>query len=170
MRLLPAIVLVAVGVMPGFGKPTEAEQKELQEWARSLDKAAIHKAVLDHERDPLGKDAERIRPVLVVHFEAVDYLVCGDVLGPLAKSKNDAHQAVMWQIVFGSGDWVEQNPDHATDIEAYTLAGLESGLRAYENVLARKPKARLPLLDELVKHRNDGKLLEYVKEHPCRKE
>src|SRR5262245_59608535 len=92
-------------------KPAEAERKELEAWAKSLDKETVHRAVVDHEQDPLGRDAKKIRPVLVVHFEDIDYVVCLDQVGPLLDTKSEAHEAVFWQVVFGSGDFVEQHPD-----------------------------------------------------------
>src|SRR5438093_9087184 len=142
MRGVLVPLLLTSMALPGFaGKQSEAERKELEDWAKSLDKALIHKAVLDHESNPLGRDAKKIRPVLAVHFEAVDYIVCLDQIGPLLDAKNHALEAVFWQIVFGSGDFVEQHPDQAKDKLAYMLAGLESGLRSYEVVLREKPKA-----------------------------
>jgi hypothetical protein len=168
MRPLAIMVAGVVAASPICANAPDSDKSSVESQAPVLDRTAIHQAVIDHERDPMGKDSEMILPILVAHFKGVDYLICGDVLGPLAESKKEAHTAVMWQIVFGSGDWVEQNPERARDVDAYTLAGLESGLRAYENILARKPKARFPLLDELLRRRNDGRLAEYVKEHPCR--
>ena len=169
MRVLLAILPAVVATLPILARPSEAEKRELEAWARSLDRNAVHRAVLDHERDPLGDEAEKLRPVLVVHFEAVDYLLCSEVAS-LAGSKDATDQAVMWQIVFGSGDWVELNPERKTDVQAYRIAGLESGLRAYENILKRKPKARSRRLDDLLELRNEGRLAEYVGANPCAKE
>jgi hypothetical protein len=170
MRIFVPLLICASVVLPAAaGKGSDTERKELEAWAHSLDKQAVHRAVLDHERDPLGDDAKKIRPVLVVHFEPLDYVVCLDQLGPLLDSRNKVSDAIFWQVVFGSGDFVEQHADQATDKFAYMLAGLESGLRAYENILARKPKSRVELLDALLKLRNDGHLMDFVKEKPCDK-
>jgi len=130
----------------------------------------VHRAVQIHESEPLGEKAELIRPLLIAHFKQVDYLVCGDVIGPLFGSKKDIHEIIAWQIVFGSGDWVEQNPEQANEIDAYTLAGLESGLRSYSLVLEQKPKIRSKRLDELLALYRDGQLQDWVNEHPCRPE
>jgi len=168
MRYLLTFLLVASGAFPILaGKPSEAERKQLEAWAQSLDKASVHRAVLDHECDPLGSDAKKIRPVLAVHFESVDYIVCLDQIGSLLDTKNQAHEAVFWQVVFGSGDFVEQHPEQAKDKLAYMQAGLESGLRAYENMLRERPKARLAFLDNLLVMRSEGRLVDFVKEHPC---
>lgn len=170
MRLAIATLMFLSTVFSAFAaKPTEAERKELEAWAKSLDKVTIHKAVLDHEGNPLSRGAKKIRPVLAVHFEAVDYIVCLDQIGPLLDTKNEAHEAVFWQVVFGSGDFVEQHPELAKDKFAYMVAGLQSGLRSYENLLRDKPKARHVLLDKLVALQNEGRLVEFVTEHPCDK-
>jgi len=48
--------------------------------------------------------------------------------------------------------------------------GLEGGLRIYEALLPKNPKARLELLDRLLVMRNEERLLDFVKEHPCDKQ
>jgi hypothetical protein len=159
--------VVALALPALAGKPSETEKKDVQAWAQSLDKASVHKAVAEHERNPVGSDAKKLRAVLATHFEPVDYVVCLDQIGSLLDTKNEVHEAVFWQVVFGSGDFVEQHPEEAKDKFAYMQAGLESGLRAYENALREKPKARLPLLDKILALRDAGRLIDFVKEHPC---
>jgi hypothetical protein len=126
----------------------------------------IHQAVLALEQEPLHKNATPVRDMLAAHFKKVDYLICGDVLGPLTKSK--ALEPVMWQIVIASGDWVEENPERAGDIDAYTLAGLESGVRAYKNLRTVKPRAKHELMEELVLRYDSNTLQQWNAEHPCR--
>ena len=168
MKLLFALLLVVSTALPAIaGKRSDAEQKELEAWAQGLDRESVHRAVQDHERDPLGEHARKIRPVLAVHFEPLDYIVCLDQIGPLLDTKKKPHEAVFWQVVFGSGDFVEQYPDRAKDKFAYMVAGLESGLRAYEIILKTQPKARHKLLDDLLPLRDTGRLLEFVQAHPC---
>jgi len=126
----------------------------------------IHQAVLALEREPLHKNAALIRAFLVGHFKKVDYLICGDVLGPLTETK--ALEPVMWQIVIASGDWVEEHPERARDIPAYTLAGLESGVRAYKNLRAAQPRVKHKLMDELLVRYENNTLKQWNAEHPCR--
>src|SRR5438477_2006984 len=78
----------------------------------------IHQAVLALEREPLHKNAALIRAFVLGHFKKVDYLICGDALGPLTEAKT--LEPVMFQIVIASGDWVEERPASARDISAYT--------------------------------------------------
>ena len=126
----------------------------------------VHQAVLALEREPLHKNAALIRAFLVGHFKKVDYLICGDVLGPLTETK--VLEPVMFQIVIASGDWVEEHPERAKDIPAYTLAGLESGVRAYKNLRAAKPGVRHKLMDELLVRYENNTLKQWNAEHPCR--
>jgi hypothetical protein len=126
----------------------------------------IHQTVLALEEEPLHKNAELVRTLLAGYYKNVDYIICGDILGPLSGSKK--HAAIMWQIIIASGDWVEANPERAKDIDAYTLAGLESGLRAYKNLLKVKPKDKSKLLDKLLARYESGTLNQWNLEHPCR--
>ncbi len=124
----------------------------------------IHEMVQQHEQNPLSDEAQQNRGILLAHFEPVDYIVCGFILGPLSESENPAHEAIMMQIIFASGDWVEENPENASDIDAYTLAGLESGLRAYEIALKEEPSSQHPVLDNLAQTGAS----EFNQEYPCR--
>ena len=138
----------------------------LAEWFSGPDK--VHQAVQLHEREPLSQEVDEIQGILVAHFRAVDYIICGDVLAPLFNSDNDIHQIIAWQIIFGSGDWVEQHPEQADNIDAYTLAGLESGLRAYATALNQNSRAQSDLLDELLALYKNGQLQGWADDHPCR--
>ena len=115
------------------------------------DRAQVHAAVLALEEQPLHENATLLRAMLVGHYKAVDYIVCGDLLGSIAGK--EPLEPVMWQVIIASGDWVEAHPDQARDIDAYTLAGLEAGARTYRNLL---------------KDYDAGKLPAWNKAHPCR--
>lgn len=127
---------------------------------------SIHQGVLALEQEPLHKNADSVRGLLMAHYKSVDYLICGDVLGPLSRTKT--LEPVMFQIIIASGDWVEANPDRGGDIDAYTLAGLESGVRTYRNLLKAKPRAKHKLMDELLSLYESGELNQWNLAHPCR--
>ena len=126
----------------------------------------VHALVVALEETPLHQNADLARAMMAAHYKEVDYLICGDVLGPLAKDKRLA--PVLWQIIIASGDWVEGHPDQSKDIDAYTLAGLESGVRAYKNLLALDAKAKNKTMDALVKEYDANTLPDWNKAHPCR--
>ena len=87
-------------------------------------------------------------------------------MGPLTENK--MLEPVMFQIVIASGDWVEEHPKRAKDVGAYTLAGLESGVRAYKNLRAVKPRVEHKLMDELVVMYDNNTLKQWNAQHPCR--
>jgi hypothetical protein len=163
-----AEILFTVCVTVSFGCVTFQADSMLAEWFPGPDR--VHQAVQFHERKPLSETADEIQPILAAHFKIVDYIICGDVLGPLFDSDNDLHHIIGWQIIFGSGDWVEQHPEQADDIDSYTLAGLESGLRAYAIALIQNPRIQSDLMDKLLGLFNDDQLQSWSDEHPCRPE
>jgi len=55
-----------------------------------------------------------------------------------------------------------EHPDKAKDEQAVAMSGLLGALKAYEAVLRKETTARWPLLDKLVRMREQGKLDEYV--------
>jgi len=129
-------------------------------------RAQVHALVMALETEPEHQNAERVRALLAAHYKDVDYIICGQVLGPLAERK--PLHPVMWQMIIASGDWVEAHPERAKDIDAYTLAGLESGARLYRYQLKRDPKLQDASMDALVKEYEANTLSAWNKAHPCR--
>jgi hypothetical protein len=163
-----ATILFTVSVAISSGCTTFHADSLLAEWFSGTDK--VHQAVQFHEREPLSEEAGEIQPILAAHFKPVDYIICGDVLGPLFDSDNDIHHIIGWQIIFASGDWVELHPEQADDINSYTLAGLESGLRAYATALEQNPRSQSEFLGELLALYNDNQLRGWADNHPCHPE
>jgi hypothetical protein len=163
VRISVLLTLYAVVIFPSFAG---SWLDRLPAPDQLLSRRNIHQAVLALEREPLHKNAAFMRPLLIGHFKKVDYLICGDVLGPLTEAK--ALEPLMWQIIIASGDWVEEHPERARDIAAYTLAGLESGVRAYKNLRAAKPGVEHKLMDDLLVRYENGTLKQWNAEHPCR--
>jgi len=131
------------------------------------DRAKVHELVVALEQEPLHENAALIRALLLVHYkDDVDYIVCGDVIGPLAQNRK--LEPVMFQMIIASGDWVEANPANAKDIDAYTLAGLESGVRTYRHLLEKDPTAKDDMLEGLAKKYDEKSLSDWNKAHPCR--
>ena len=170
MRIVFRVLVVAVAcsVLLAEERP-DTKQKDLEAWAKSLDRESVHKAVIAAEQDLLGEAGEKTRPVLAVYFDDVDYDVCLDLVGSLLDTKDKLSDAVFWQFVFATGDFVVQHPDQAKEKYAYLLAGLESALRSYEHVREKKPVAKVDFLDHLIALRNEGHLGEHVRSHMCEK-
>ena len=70
--------------------------------------AAVRWAFLVEEADPAGHHSTLSAST---YFEDVDYVVCLNQVSFLLDTDDRAHEAVFWQVVFGSGDFVLQNPD-----------------------------------------------------------
>jgi hypothetical protein len=132
------------------------------------DRDRVHAIVTALEDQPLHENADLARAILLAHYEKdVDYVICGDVLGPLTKREDLG--PVLGQVVIASGDWVEGHPDRATDIDAYTLAGLEGGVRAYRRLREAKPSIKpFKLMEVLSRELDAGTLPDWNLAHPCR--
>ena len=117
------------------------------------------------EREPLGEKAKDARSALVVWWAQVPDLsvtLCGDLLGPLLGSKHKYEAELITQLAFSAGAYIIEHPGTSGEsVDAY-LAGVEGSLRAYEALLALKPKARHAFLDELLSKRAAGTLRQYV--------
>ncbi len=128
-------------------------------------KAARYTAAL--EKAPFASDAKEMRRwVLVWLTDTKDYrvLVCVDVLGPLLKKKPEEipfGPELMVQQMFGNVAYQINNPgkhDEAT----LQVAGMESLLKVYAQVVARNDKARLPYFDNLLAEQKKGALKQYL--------
>lgn len=162
--LVPSILLAA----PKAPKDEAPPETDIA-WAKSLDKETIRAAAESHERDPLAPDSRtRLAPMLLAHFDGVPFVVCLDQV-PGVQDQGDLGKALVWQIVFGSGVFLEEHPDRAKDRDAYMLAGLESAVRAYRNARAKDPKKQIQVFEELDALEKQGRLQDHVRAHNCEK-
>ena len=163
-----ATVLLALLSLPVLASPArERERSNTDVSGDSTDKNVIRQAVHDHEADPLSKESRtKLAPMLLAHFEEVPYVICLDQV-PGLEGEGRLGKALLWQMVFGSGMFIEQNPGRAADREAYMLAGLQSAVRAYRNARSKDPKKTIALFEELDDLESQGKLREHVHAHAC---
>jgi hypothetical protein len=167
MRRVVQLVLALLPSLALAGLPRDAEREDSNEWAKGIDKNVIKEAARDHEADPLSRESRtRLAPMLLAHFEDVPYVVCLDQV-PGLEEEGQLGKALLWQMVFGTGVFIEQNPRRATDREAYMLAGLQSAVRAYRNVRTKSPKKAIAVFDELDELERQGKLRDHVRAHSC---
>jgi hypothetical protein len=157
LAMIPTLALA----WPGGEKSTQ--------WAKELDKATVRQAVQDHEADPLSRESRStLAPMLLAHFEDMSYVVCLDQV-PGLEDEGALGKALLWQMSFGSGAYLEQHPEKAGNREAYMLAGLQSAVRAYRNVRAKSPKKTIALFEELDVMERGGRLQQHVRAHSCGK-
>jgi len=118
------------------------------------------------ETKPLAKDAKDYRAKLLFFLAGVPDItvkLCSNVLGESKRLKGDYEAELIGQMAFSQAKFVIENPDKAQDDAALYLAGVEGALRTWQAIKAAKPKAKFPLMDELLQKQLDGKLAESVK-------
>jgi hypothetical protein len=118
------------------------------------------------ETSPLAKEAKDYRVKLFAFIVAApDFTVklCSNVLGNSKRLKGDYDgELVTFQLMFSQAKFLIENPDKAQDDAAVYLAGVEGVLRTWEAIKTAKPKAKFPLMDELLQKREAGTLADHV--------
>jgi hypothetical protein len=118
------------------------------------------------ETTPLAKDAKDYRAKLLVFLAEVPDItvkLCTNVLGESKRVKGDYDSELVAQLAYSQAKFVIEHPDKAQDDVAVYLAGVEGVLRTWQAIKAAKPKAKFPLMDELLQKQQAGTLAEYVK-------
>lgn len=122
------------------------------------------------EERPFDKNADLIRALAVRYVtetEDVNVKVCGGkATEPLLDKKNKNSSALIAQYTIGMAAFKLQNPQNTNEADAQT-AGIESAVKAYEAMIAEKPKTRHPAMDDLVAKRNSGDLRAFVAANGC---
>ena len=89
--------------------------------------------------------------------------LCTSVLGEFKRVKGDYDSELIGQLAFCQAKFVIEHPDQVQDQAAVYLASLEGALRTWQSIKNTKPKAKFPLMDELLQKQQVGSLAEYVK-------
>ena len=136
------------------GRPSTPEQR----------KQAVEMATF-LETNPLDKKAKDYRSALLFFLAQapdISITLCPNVLGESKRQKGDYESELFSQLAFSQGKFVIENPDKAQDQAAVQLAGVEGVLRTWQAIKAAKPKAKYPLMDELLEKQQAGTLAEHV--------
>jgi hypothetical protein len=119
------------------------------------------------ETSPLAKEAKDYRAKLFAFIAAapdITVKLCTKVLGEQKQLKGDYEsELVTFQLMFSQAKFLIENPDKAQDDAAVYLAAVEGVLKTWEAIKTAKPKAKFPLLDELLQKRQAGTLADHVK-------
>ena len=119
------------------------------------------------ETKPLAKEAKDYRKSLLFFLAAVPditVVLCSDVLGESKRLKGDYESELFSQLMYSQAKFLIENPAKAQDYPAVNLAGVEGVLRTWQAIKAEKPKAKYPLLEELLQKQQAGALADHVKE------
>ena len=138
------------------GPSTPEERKKAVEMATFL------------EKNPLAKKAKEIRGALLLFLTEVPDIsvtLCTNVFGESKDFKGDYQAELMGQTAYSQAKFIIEHPDKAQDEAAVQLAGVEGVLRTWQAIKTLKPKAKFPLLDELLAKQQSLTLEEHVKEN-----
>lgn len=134
------------------------------------DKETLIKAAQILESQPLQDKAKDYRGWAmryIIETEDVSVTVCSEMLSSTMDKKNKYGSELLAQYTMGMAAFKLSNPDKAKDDNSAQLAGVESMLKAYENILKEKPKAKFQALDELIAKRDKGELKKFVEDAKC---
>ncbi|MCM3873836.1 MAG: hypothetical protein ND895_24370 [Pyrinomonadaceae bacterium] len=118
------------------------------------------------ETNPLAKEAKDYRAKLLFFLAEVPDItvtLCTSILGESKRVKGDYEAELVTQLGYSQAKFIIENPDKAQDLGAEYLAGVEGVLRTWQAIKAIKPKAKFPLMDELLQKQQAGTLAEHVK-------
>jgi len=138
-------------------------------WVLELSDAEIHTRVQQLEADPLGKDANVLRSVLVTYFDEIDltFEVCTTHLKPMLNSRPRSHKDLWLHLIIATGDHLLSNPDQLSQTHVYQLAGLERVIDVYDRMIQHNSKLVHPFMEDLRARREDGTLAEFVRSSKC---
>ena len=122
------------------------------------------------EAKPFEERAQALRSAAmkyVIETDEVSIVICPSVLGATMDKKNKYSSELLAQYTFGMAAFKLSNPGQKDDENAAQMAGVESMLRAYEAMVAEKPKAKYKGMDELVAKRDNGELAAMVEAAAC---
>ena len=137
------------------GPSTPEERKRAVEMATFL------------ETNPLAKEAKDVRSALLfflVEVPDITVTLCTEVFGEPKKFKGDYDAELTGQMAYSQAKFIIENPDKAQDEAAVNLATVEGVLRTWQAIKTAKPKAKFPLMDELLEKQKAGTLAAHVQE------
>jgi carboxypeptidase Q len=122
------------------------------------------------EEKPFDKEAKSVRSWAVMWSAAtkdVTVVLCGGTASPLLDKKAKFGSELVGQYLVSMTAFKLENPDKADNENAAQLAGLNSVIKTYENMLKKNPKAKFEAVDTLLAKRNNGELEKYVADANC---
>ncbi len=134
------------------------------------DKETLIKATQILEAQPFQEKAKDFRNWAmryIIETDDVSITVCSQMLTSIMDKKNKYADELLAQYSMGMAAFKLANPAKAKDENSAQLAGMESMLKAYENMVKEKPKAKFQALDDLTAKRDKGELKKFVEDAKC---
>jgi uncharacterized membrane protein YkgB len=154
MVLVVACGCAAAAYAQKRGPSTAEERKRAVEMAEFL------------EKNPLAKESKENRTALLsflIEVPDISVKLCSTLLGDTKHIEGDYESELTVQLLFSQAKFIIENPDQAKNDHAVYMAGVEGMLRTWEAVKTASPKAKFPLMEELLQKRQSGSLAEHVK-------
>ena len=154
-----AFLTLVLAAQIGFGQEKMSDKDLLIKATQVLEEQPFHEK---------AKDFRSWAMTYIIKTDDVSIVVCGGkLLEPVMDKKNKYGTDLLAQYSMGMAAFKLANPDKAKDENAAQLAGIESALKAYENILKEKPKAKFEGMDTLLAKRNNNELKGFVEEAKC---
>ena len=153
LLVLMVLCCVATGFAQKRGPSTPEERKQVVEMINFL------------EANPLAKESKDYRSRLLVFLADVPDItikLCSAVVGESKRFKGDYESELFTQLAYSQAKFIIENPEKAQDDAAVYLGAVEGVLRTWQSIKTAKPKAKFPLLDELLQKQQAGTLAEHV--------
>ena len=131
---------------------TPEERKQIVELSKKLEQNPLDRA--------LTKDTRRLFQ-RIIDVPDITVTLCNAVMPWLRDDYKYAPELSV-TYTFAAASYVIQNP--AADPGTSSWIGLESALRAYQNIVKKDPKAKSRTMERTLDERDMGKLQEQVKE------
>ncbi len=134
------------------------------------DKETLIKAAQILEAQPFNEKAKDFRTWAmryVIETDDVSITICSQMFSAIMEKKNKNADELLAQYSMAMAAFKLANPAKANDENSAQLAGMESMLKAYENMVREKPKTKFQALDDLVARRDKGELKKLVDDAKC---
>jgi len=161
-QVLRAIVIstlfLGLGILPASGAQDRGPSTP-EERARAV------KIAHELEQDPLAGDAKEQRDWVMKWIIAIPDItvnVCFDYFGELPQPPKGHSDDITKQMIISSAAFIIEHPEKSKDEQAVALSGLQGSIKTYEAVLKQDSSARWPIMDKMIRMREQGKLDEYV--------
>ncbi len=156
----PVVVAIVSIVFTTASAQDTSTPEERTQWAEVTHK--LENSPLDDSANKQGEAAfKRMSDAHDFHV-----LLCPALLTEFNGMKYAYAHTITRQYMMASGAFQIENPDKAADGKATALAGVESALKTYQNILQQKPDAKAKPLDDLLKKQSQGKLKDALKQCP----
>ncbi len=137
---------------------------------KSTDKETLVKATQILEAQPFHEKAKDFRTWAmryIIETDDVSIIVCAQMLSSVMDKKNKNADELLAQYSMAMAAFKLSVPDKGKNENATQLAGMESMLRAYENMVKEKPKTKFQAINDLIAKRDKAELKKLVEDSKC---